>query len=60
MAREVHTEINEIMGDWLVFFYVCGYFLISQVESTPGLQGCIRPLDRMLDAPVLGLLALVT
>lgn len=59
MAREGHTEFNEIMGDWIVFFTGAGYCLISQVGGTPGLGGFIRPSDRMLDAPVLELLALV-
>ena len=59
MAREGHTEFNEIMSDWLLLFTCVGCFLISQVTGTLVLGCCIRPSDRMLDAPVLDLLALV-
>jgi len=38
MTREGHTEFNEIMGDWLVFFRRTGYCLISQTGGTPGLR----------------------
>jgi hypothetical protein len=47
------------MSDWLLLITCVGCFLISQVTGTPVLGYCIGPSDRMLDAPVLDLLALV-